>query len=191
MKNRIKLLIYLFISSLNFNLILKKYGLVTGGTQGLSIILSTIINISPWIIILTINCLFFVISCFFLDRETTKGIIISTFIYPLFVKITSIININIANNIGLLVLISGVISGFTIGNILKLKYSTGGINILLLLLKKYYKIRESLSNLIINSIIILLGLSLFGLKKAILGIIIIAINSAMIKVITDCKSLSN
>ena len=134
MKNRIKLLLYLFLSSLNFNLILKKYGLITGGTQAIAIIVSTVINVSPWILILIINSLFFIISFFLLDRETSRGIIITTFVYPLFVKITSGIWINISNSMLLLVLISGIISGITMGNILKMNYSTGGINILILLL---------------------------------------------------------
>ena len=183
MKNIIKLLFFLLISALNFNLILKPLCIVTGGTQGLALIINGVTKISPSIIILFINCIMLIISCLFLSKKTTSGIIITTFIYPLFIGITCpVINIIYRTSI-IIILISGIISGITISNIIKLGYSTGGLNVLLFILKKYLNIKEYISNFVINTLIILAGLTIYGIRNAIYGIMIIIINSIVIKII--------
>ena len=55
MKKYLFLFLYLFIAALNYNLILKPLKLVTGGTQGLSLIITSFINIKDSIVILLIN----------------------------------------------------------------------------------------------------------------------------------------
>ena len=71
----------LLLASLNFNLILKKLSIVTGGTQGLALIISKILNLETSIIILIINVLMLILSFKFLDKNTTYGTIFSTFMY--------------------------------------------------------------------------------------------------------------
>ncbi len=188
MNRIIKLFICLFIAALNFNLILKPFNIVSGGTNGLALILQGIIHIKPAIIILIINMMMFLLCLVFLDNKTTNVIVLSTFIYPLFVRITSVFgNIIIFKENVILIAISGIISGLTVGNILKMGYSTGGINILVLILKKVFSIKEYISNFVINMIIIVSGLYLFGIIKAIYGICIITINSIFIKYVNRCK----
>ena len=55
MKKYLFLFLWLFIAALNFNLILKQLNLVTGGTQGLTLLIKHIIDIRPSIIILVIK----------------------------------------------------------------------------------------------------------------------------------------
>ena len=117
-------------------------------------------------------------SYIFLPKKTTYGTIISTFIYPLFVKLTS--NINIPNENIIYVIITGIICGITGGYIFKLGFSSGGINVIPILLKKYMNIKIPISNIIINGIIILLSYKEFGLIKTIYSIIVIIINTIVI-----------
>ncbi len=187
MRRIVKLLLFLLLAALNFNLILKPLHLVTGGTQGLALIIDNYLDINPSLILLFINIIMFFVCYLFLDIKTTQSILLATFIYPFFVRATSFNNY-ISDNV-LFVLISGVISGITISNILKLEYSTGGLNVLVLILRKYFNIKEYISNFVINSLIILLGIGVFGIKKAVLGIIIIIINSIVIRwVLRDVKN---
>lgn len=188
-KKYIYLLLILFIAALNFNLILKQLNLVAGGTQGLAIIINHIFKLNPALIILIINIIMLVTSYFKLPRTTTYGTIIATFIYPLFIKLTTInpvIKTN-ENFIIIPVIISGIICGITGGYIYKLGFSSGGINILAILIKKYFKIKISITNFIINIIIILLGTIQFGIIKGIYSIIIITINSLIINKILGKK----
>ena len=178
MKKYIKLLTLLLIASLNFNIILKPLKIVTGGTQGLALIINDITKIDTSLIILIINVLMLITSYIFLPKKTTYGTIISTFIYPLFVKLTS--NINIPNENIIYVIITGIICGITGGYIFKLGFSSGGINVIPILLKKYMNIKIPISNIIINGIIILLSYKEFGLIKTIYSIIVIIINTIVI-----------
>lgn len=182
MKKYVYLVLILFISSLNFNLILKPLNLVTGGTNGLSILFSDLFNIKPSIIILIIDVLMLIISFIFLSNKSSVGSLLSTFIYPLLIRLTSF-NININLPIIILVLISGIISGITCAFIYKLDFTSGGINILSLVLNKKYNVNIAISNFIINFIIILFGAIEFGILKLIYSILIVIINSIIINII--------
>ena len=192
-KKYIYLLLTLFGAAINFNLILKPLNLVAGGTQGLAIIINHIFKISPALIILMINIIMLMASYLKLSKTTTYGIIISTFIYPLFIKLTCFIpTIKIADNyIIILVVIAGIICGLTAGYIYKLGFSSGGINVVVLLIEKYFKIKISITNFFINTIIILLGIIQFGIIKGIYSIIIISINSVIINKILSKKIIKN
>ena len=181
-KNYFYLIILLFIASLNFNLFLKPLNLVVGGTQGLSLIIHEIIPISYSLIILIINFFMFILSIIFLNKKITISLIISTFIYPLFITITN--NIIILNiNIYIVIIIVGILSGITNGLIYKLGFSPSGISILPLLIKKYINIKIGTINFIINTIIMLLNILFFGINNSIYSISIILINSLIINII--------
>lgn len=189
LKKYIYLLLTLLGAAINFNLILKPLNLVAGGTQGLAIIINHIFKISPALIILLINIIMLVVSYLKLPKSTTYGIIISTFLYPLFIKLTCLIpTVKITNTYIIIpVIIAGIICGLTGGYIYKLGFSSGGINVVAILFKKYFKIKISITNFFINVIIILLGSIRFGFIKGIYSIVIIIINSLIINKILGKK----
>ena len=86
MKKYIALIISLFVAALNFNLFLKPLNLVTGGNQGIAIIIKYLTKLKPSFIILFINIIALIICYLFLKKETTTSLVISSFSYPLFVK---------------------------------------------------------------------------------------------------------
>ncbi len=186
MKKYLLLLFYLFLASLNLNLLLKPLNLVTGGTQGIALILSYLTHLSPSLLILIINIIAIIISFSFLTKEHTKSALISTFIYPLFIKLTSYITLNIYNNYFFIVL-AGLIFGLTCGMIYKLGFSSGGITIITLLINKYFHLKISIINFIINFIIIAIGYFLFDLNKSLASLLIIIIGSLVINLILGKK----
>ena len=185
MKKYLLLIICLLFAAINFNLFLKTLNLVTGGTQGLAIVIKYIIKLKSSLIILIINVISLIISFILLKKETTTSAIISTFAYPLLVKITSFIPelSFIKKHILISSLIAGTICGTTGGIIYKMNFSSGGITIINLLLKKYFKIKVSISNFIINSLIIIVGAFFFGIIKMLYSIIVISISSLIINII--------
>ena len=185
MKKYSILLISLLFASLNFNLFLKPLNLVTGGTQGLAIIINYFIDFKPSTIILFINIISLTISYIFLRKETTTSAIISTFSYPLFIRITSLIpTISfIKNHILITSITAGVICGLTGGIIYKMNFSSGGITVFNLLLKKHFNIKVSISNFLINGTIIIIGYFFFGIKKTIYSLIVIITSSILIHII--------
>ena len=179
------LAIALFLASLNLNFILKPFDLVTGGTQGLAIIFHHIFSISPAMIILIVNVIMLIASYFFLSKETTYGTIVATFLYPFFVKITSIIPVFpfLKQSILCSSLIAGVVCGITGGLIYKVGFSSGGLTILNLLIFNHFHIALALINFLINFLIILVGCFLFGIKNAFYAVIIVLIGSFIMNMI--------
>lgn len=188
MKKYILLIISLLFAALNFNLFLKPLNLVTGGTQGVAIILTKFLNIKPSLIVLIINTISLIISYIFLKKETTLSLVISSFVYPLFINITSQLTIKELLNIPILIsLIAGTICGITSGIIYKLNFTQGGISIINNLLHHYTKLKISISNFTINTIIILIGSFYFGILKMLFSLIIVIISSTIIHFIMSKK----
>lgn len=185
MKKYLILLISLLFAAINFNLFLKSLNLVTGGTQGLAIIIKHLINLKPSLIILIINIISLIISFIFLKKETTTSAIISTFVYPLLVRLTSFIPefTFIKEHLLISSILAGTTCGTTGGIIYKMNFSSGGITVINLLLKKYLKLKVSISNFIINSLIIIVGTFFFGLLKMFYSLIVISISSIIIHLI--------
>lgn len=181
MKKYVYLTLIILLASLNFNLILKPLSLVTGGTQGVALLINHVTKIRPSIIIFIINITTLILSYFFLSKKTTVGTIYASLIYPLFVNLTSIFQIDL--NTVLSVLIAGIVSGITGGLVYKLGFSSGGVSTINLLINKFLKIKVALSNFLVNTIIILMGLISFGFLKCIYSIIIILISSFIINII--------
>ena len=189
-KKYLYLLIILLIASLNFNMFLKPLHLVTGGTQGLAIVLNSITKLSHSTLILIINLTMLILSYLLLSKKATLGTVLATFFYPLFVKLTN----NIAFSFDILILnviTAGIISGFTNGYIYKLGFTAGGINTIAPIINKYTNIKVGTINFIINIITLLIGGFQFGMEKLLYAIIVIIINSCLVNLIMYGKLLNN
>lgn len=176
----IVLLIALFITAIYYNLFLVPNDLVVGGSGGIAIILNYLFKINNSISIFIIALLSFILSYIFLGKEKTSSVVISTFIYPMFVSLTSnlgnYIDVSLSSNL-LIVIIAGMLSGFTSGLILKVNFSNSGISTICLILSKKLKKSYGNINFIINSSIVILGGFIFGLEKVIYAVIFLAIDS--------------
>ncbi len=181
-KKYIELLLVLLIAAFNFNLILKPLNLVTGGNQGLAILLNHLLKISPALIILIINIIMLLISFFTLPKQTTYGTVLATFAYPFFVKLTSNLKIPIIDNYLIIyIILAGIICGVTGGIIYRLGFSNGGISVLPVVFNSYFHIKIYLTTFLLNALIVLLGCYYFGIVKCLYSILIIFLQSYLIK----------
>ena len=127
------LIFSLFISSLVFNLLLYPTDLVTGGMNGVAIILNHIFDISPSLIILIGSVLLLGLSYLFLGLDQTAGSLVATLVYPLFVSLTEPLARYIVIDTSDLILMSiliGILLGITNGLMYKVGFSNGGLNII-------------------------------------------------------------
>ena len=188
MKKYLLLLFYLLIASLNLNLLLKPLNLITGGTQGLALTINYLTKINLSTLVFIINIITLIISYFFLSKNYFKSALISSFIYPFFIKITSYIPpIIISNYLIIYTIIAGLVFGITSGMIYKLGFSSGGVTIITLLLNKYTHLKISFLNFLINSLIIASSYFLFGLNKVLYSLLLILIGSLIINWILPRK----
>lgn len=183
MKKYLILIVCLFISALSFNILQYPNNIVSGGIPGVAIIINNFIKISPSTIIFGISILLFIISFIFLGKKKTISSIVSTFLYPIFIKLTSNLNISITLNKMIITVLIGIITGLSVGLIYRNSLNNGGISILVETISKYTKISIPITSFILNIIIILLGFFLIGNDSLIYSTIILVINTLMIKII--------
>ena len=168
------------IAAINFNLLLKPINLVAGGSQGLALIVSNIVPISTSHIIMIIYVITFVLSFILLDKKILIGIIYASIIYPLFVylteDITSVITFSY-NDMFLISIISGIFSGITSGLTYKNGFASSGLSVIAPIMNKYFKVSISLTNLMMNSIIVIFGGLFFGINIVLYAIILLVISS--------------
>lgn len=173
----------LFIAAFLFNLFIVPTKIVTGGVNGIAILTNHIYHWDNSIVIFAISLILLIFSFIFLGIERTSGTIVATFVYPLFVKITSYLVGYISIETNDLVLISifiGVIGGFANGLMYKTGFSNGGLPIISQILYQKYKISISKSSFIVNGIIVFIGGLTFGWTKVMYALIILFINSIVL-----------
>ena len=198
MKKKIKLnnyllmFISLIMSALAFNLFIKELNIATGGVNGIAIIINGLFNIDFSLIIFIELVILLILSFIFLGVKKTTGSIISVFLYPFLVKITSgfstYITINRAD-FCIYAIFIGFITGIANGLMYKSGFSNGGLPIINQILSKYKNISIKVSNFLINGIIVLIGGIYLGITKMLYAILILYINSYVIERILNNKGI--
>lgn len=170
----------LIISAFLFNFLIVPTKIVTGGVNGIALIVNHLYDIDNSLVILMVSTVLMLISFIFLGVERTSGSIVATILYPLFVKITSyftgMIHIDTQDLI-LLSIFIGLISGFANGLMYKTGFSNGGLPIISQILYEKFKIPISKSSFVINGLIVLIGGCFFGFTMVMYAFIILFINS--------------
>ena len=179
------MIVGIFIMAVTYNIFLLHYNLVIGGTSGLAIIVKDIFEISPALFIFIVELFLLTISFFLLGAKTTGMTIIGSLLFPLFISITTgfcsiLAEKLVFDSMLIIALISGILFGIGSGLVYKMGYSTGGSDIIMQILNKYFSISSGVALFVSNVAIIILGAFIFGLNKSIYGIIIVVINSILV-----------
>lgn len=168
--------------AISYNLFLAPNNLVPGGIGGLAIILNKVLGIDNSIVILFFDILLLILSYFLLGKEKTKGSILGSLLFPLFVSLTSNINVWLDIDTSQLLLsavFGGVLYGFGAGIIFKAGFTTGGTDIINQILSKYFKISIGNAMLFSDGLIVLSSALVFGTTKLMYSIVILYIVSLM------------
>ena len=179
------MVIGVFILAVTYNLFFLKYNLVTGGTSGLAIIINHLFDIDPALFIFIVEIFLLILSFILLGAKQTGMTILGSLLFPFFISLTSNVCTEIANSITydsyiIISLISGVLFGTGSGLVYKMGYSTGGADIVMQILNKYLKISTGVASFITSIAVVVPGAFVFGINKAIYGIIIIIIISVLV-----------
>lgn len=179
------MVIGVFILAVTYNLFFLKYNLVTGGTSGLAIIINHLFDIDPALFIFIVEIFLLILSFILLGAKQTGMTILESLLFPFFISLTSNVCTEIANSITydsyiIISLISGVLFGTGSGLVYKMGYSTGGADIVMQILNKYLKISTGVASFITSIAVVVPGAFVFGINKAIYGIIIIIIISVLV-----------
>lgn len=158
------------IASLGVNIFLSHAQLLSGGATGIGLLLEYTINIPTGISVLLINIPLLLISL----KKLNKSFTIYTTIGMLCLSVSLMITKPLASYAGidgldilLYCIYGGVLCGIGYGIVFSRNGSTGGTDIITMLIrKKYSNINIGSISFSLNIIIILIGAYLFGLPQA-------------------------
>ncbi len=179
------ILVATYLLALNYNLFLLPNNLVVGGTSGLAIIFQDLFSWNPYVFLYASSFLLIGLCFAFLGFEETKTTIIGSLFYPLMVSLTAPVAdflrpFVVFDNILITVIVTAVIYGVANGLIYKVGFNTGGSDILMKIINKFFHISEGKSLLIMNGIIILLGGYSFGINQVVYAIIILILYTKIV-----------
>ena len=173
-------LISLTMSAILYNVLLLPLNIVSGGVSGVATITNHLYKIDPSLMIFLLSAACAVISLLYLGVEQTAGTILASIVYPILVKLTAplanIIPIE-TNDIFIVVIFAGVLSGIASGLFYKSGYVNCGFPVICKVLYKNFKIAISKSTLIINIIVVFFGGVFFGSLNAMYAAILLYISS--------------
>lgn len=200
LKRYCSLILGCLLLSISFNLFFLPKNIVYGGVSGISIVTNKLFSISPSVFVFVSSMLLLVVSYFTLGWEKTKGSIAGSIIYPICIKLTAnigtLIDFNTDNMI-LIVVFGAMIAGAGAGLNFKAGFSTGGTDIINLIIEKYAKVSIGKSMLMSDGLIILLAGffltdSFFAWDNVMYAIIVLYIISILtdkvVLGISQCKS---
>ncbi len=183
-KNYVVFIFALLLSAFFYNLFLQSLHIVTGGVNGLTIILKEFISIKGYYLQFILNGLFLMIGIFFLKKKEILGALLLTFIYPVFVYLLGFVNSFVdASSADMLLFsfLAGVGIGISNGLIYKSGFTTGGVGILAYILAKKFKVSVTKINAILNCIIVFLGAFIFGFESLLYAVVVIFVS----KIVSD------
>ncbi len=181
LKNLTYMIVGTFLVALGINMFFIPYGIVSGGTNGISIIIYHVFGVSPDTTLFVSNFPLLILSLLFLGKKYTVNTIFCAFLLPFFVKLIS----NIPTFTGDTILASifgGVITGLGIGLVFSVGSSTGGTSIIQQIVHDYLKIPLSTSVLIIDGMVLLAGFYFFDFSTGLYSIISLFIIGKMIDI---------
>lgn len=176
-KKYAKIIIGCFLVSLGLNVFLIPSKLIPSGILGLTSLLSYNYGFNNAALLLIINVWILWLIYMIYDKDKLKQYLVPTLILPLFIYITSFININMTTTVEeLLIAIAGsFIMGYGYSFMYKEGYKTGAIIIMEDIYNDFAGTNTRILSRGFDVILILVMIKLYGIEQALYSTIIIVI----------------
>jgi uncharacterized membrane-anchored protein YitT (DUF2179 family) len=168
-----------FMLAVSIQWVLVPSNLLTGGVGGIAIILKYLTGIEIWIWYMLLNIPIFIAGYKYISRRFVIYSLIGAAALSLFLGILKPIGFNLNDNL-LSALLGGVIAGIGSGIILHSKGSTGGLDIIAVLVRRFRGYNIGQISFASNLLILTLSLIIFDIKLALFSAISIFISSRVI-----------
>lgn len=148
------------------------HSLAFGGVSGLSIVLESLTGVPLSTLNLLINIPLFILGARFIGKTFLVRSLFSTATLSLFLKLTTFARF-FETDLIVSAIFGGILLGCGVGIVAKAGGSTGGTDMLALVLNKYTKVALGTYIFCIDGAIIILGAAIFGLNKALYSILVV------------------
>ena len=176
----IRVVFGIVLLAFSFDLFLAPIKIVVGGTNGLSILVGEILNISPSTLLTIFYILMIFVNLIFYGIKDTKKLLFCSLLYPtldkLFECLPNIIVLDYSNKL-LHYLIFAILYGVGCGLTFKEGFLGGGLDVVKKIISDKLKMPMGKAIFIVDAILIISGGFIFGLKSIMYAIIILYISS--------------
>jgi len=177
------LVVGIILMALAVNLIFEPFGLVTGGVSGIAIVIKHITEpiidggIPIWLTNIILNVPLFLLAFWMKGKRYIINVLIGTVIFTIALYIIPIYNLQLEDKL-LGALFGGALTGLGIGLIFSVSSSTGGTDLLAVLIheKKRHISAPQILN-VIDGAIIVAGAMVFGISNALYAIIAVFVTT--------------
>jgi uncharacterized membrane-anchored protein YitT (DUF2179 family) len=173
--------------ALGLDLFLVPNKFVAGGVSGIATIIFHIFNFPVGISMLVLNAILFIIAFRILGRTFGAKTIYCTIILSIFTDIFAIFlpSQGLTQNLVLAVLFGAFLCGTGMGLVFSAGASTGGTDIIAMILKKLLQIAPAWGLLIVDIIITLIAGYFFGKEVAMFSILAVIVNTFTINTVLE------
>ncbi len=171
-----------FILAVAIQWVLVPANLLTGGVSGIAIILKFLSGVDLWIWYLLLNIPIFIAGYKYVSFRFIIYSLIGTLVLTLFLGILKPLDWNLNDNL-LSALLGGVIAGVGSGIILHNKASTGGLDIIAVLIRRFWGYNIGQVFFASNLLVLILSLIILNIKLALFSAISIFISSQVMDLV--------
>ena len=173
-----------FIYSLGVIAFIKSNGLITGGVTGISLFLHYLFEKIPVSVFsLVLNLMFFFFGWLVLGKKFALSTLASTIISPACIGILELFDFSflMLDDLWLSIICGGVLIGLGLGIIMREGASTGGVDIIAILINRRFKfITIGVAISVIDILILLVQLTMKPIEFIIYGIVLAGVYSFVI-----------
>lgn len=149
-----------FIVAFSFNYFLIPFGILSSGISGIAILFGIITPFDIGLLNLVLNLPFIILGYYKLGKTSTINTLISVTSISFFLFVLPVVPLT--DNILLSTIFGGIIGGFGVGLILKYAGTSGGLDIVAIILSQRSNLKVGLLLTGMNGLIILISGAVFG-----------------------------
>lgn len=172
MKKIIMIILGNILLAFAFSSLILEHEIIAGGVSGLSNVVHYYVGFSISICVMIINISLFIVGLLFLGKNFAMKTLISTFLFPCLLEVFDHIDLlhNLVSNSFIACIMGGILIGAGSTLIIQSGGSTGGFDIIALLIEKDFKIPIMFTFAGADVIILLLQFMFHTPKEIVLGI---------------------
>ena len=162
------------------------HGFVSGGATGISLALNHFTGMNLSLAVLIINGILFLLGTWQLGKKFAVSTILSTIVYPTWIEICENLPFlqGLTENPLIAMVYGGVLIGLGVGIVIRVGASTGGTDVLALVLNKYTHAPVSVTLYIVDFLVILTQMLFCNSEQMLLGVLMLFITSFAIGKVT-------
>ncbi|MDQ0361052.1 YitT family protein [Breznakia pachnodae] len=180
-----------FILAVGVSAFILPYGILSGGIAGFAVATESIFHIEKEFIINGFILTAFLLGVLILGKQFAAKTIVSSIAYPILLTIVKAHMPLIVVDEAIASFYGGAICGVGLGIVMRCGASTGGMDVILLILNKLFHLKVSSAVLLLDTCIAVLGFFTCGIASVLIGYIAIIATSFMVNKVLSFDSDGN